>query len=77
MDLGLFLPTMASRGEVPDRVVAAARHAEHLGFESVWAVDQLVSGTGVPITCPLTSISRRGGCGRPLRSFGRRRSSHR
>jgi alkanesulfonate monooxygenase SsuD/methylene tetrahydromethanopterin reductase-like flavin-dependent oxidoreductase (luciferase family) len=29
-------------------VVAAARHAEALGFESAWAVDQLVAGTGAP-----------------------------
>lgn len=49
MDVGVFLPTMGPRGTTPDEVIAAARHAERLGFESVWAVDQLVSGTGVPI----------------------------
>ncbi|WP_217914641.1 LLM class flavin-dependent oxidoreductase [Miltoncostaea marina] len=49
MDLGIFLPTMAPRGAAVGDVVAAARHAERLGFESVWAVDQLVAGTGVPI----------------------------
>lgn len=46
--IGVFLPTMTERGEpVPD-VAAAARHAEDLGFESVWVVDQLIAGTGVP-----------------------------
>ena len=48
-DIGVFLPTLAARGAAPADVVAAARHAEDLGFESVWAVDQLVAGTGVPI----------------------------
>jgi alkanesulfonate monooxygenase SsuD/methylene tetrahydromethanopterin reductase-like flavin-dependent oxidoreductase (luciferase family) len=47
--VGVFLPTLAARGAAPADVVAAARHAEDLGFESVWAVDQLVAGTGVPI----------------------------
>jgi alkanesulfonate monooxygenase SsuD/methylene tetrahydromethanopterin reductase-like flavin-dependent oxidoreductase (luciferase family) len=47
-DLGIFLPTMTSPGRpVPD-VARAARHAEELGFESVWVVDQLVAGTGAP-----------------------------
>ena len=40
-------PQHERAGELPD-VVAAARHAEDLGFESVWVVDQLVAGTGVP-----------------------------
>lgn len=61
MDLGLFLPTMATRGELPDRVVAAARHAEDLGFESVWAVDQLVSGTGVPIVDSTVALAAAAG----------------
>jgi alkanesulfonate monooxygenase SsuD/methylene tetrahydromethanopterin reductase-like flavin-dependent oxidoreductase (luciferase family) len=47
--VGVFLPTLAPRGAAPADVGAAARHAEDLGFESVWAVDQLVAGTGVPI----------------------------
>jgi alkanesulfonate monooxygenase SsuD/methylene tetrahydromethanopterin reductase-like flavin-dependent oxidoreductase (luciferase family) len=46
--IGVFLPTMSPRGERPGDVVAAARHAEALGFESVWAVDQLIAGAGVP-----------------------------
>lgn len=45
MDLGAFLPTL---GEPAD-VVAAARHAEEVGFGSAWVVDQLVAGTGNPI----------------------------
>src|SRR4051794_27695154 len=47
--IGVFLPTMSARGEALADVAAAARHAEALGFESVWAVDQLVAGTGVPL----------------------------
>jgi alkanesulfonate monooxygenase SsuD/methylene tetrahydromethanopterin reductase-like flavin-dependent oxidoreductase (luciferase family) len=47
--IGVFLPTMAERGESPANVVATARHVEDLGFESAWVVDQLVAGTGVPI----------------------------
>jgi alkanesulfonate monooxygenase SsuD/methylene tetrahydromethanopterin reductase-like flavin-dependent oxidoreductase (luciferase family) len=46
---GIFLPTMSERGTVPGDVAAAARHAEELGFESVWVIDQLVAGTGVPL----------------------------
>jgi alkanesulfonate monooxygenase SsuD/methylene tetrahydromethanopterin reductase-like flavin-dependent oxidoreductase (luciferase family) len=46
--IGVFLPTMSERGEAPGDVAAAARHAERLGFESAWVVDQLVAGTGVP-----------------------------
>jgi alkanesulfonate monooxygenase SsuD/methylene tetrahydromethanopterin reductase-like flavin-dependent oxidoreductase (luciferase family) len=47
--IGIFLPTMSERNAAPGDVAAAARHAEVLGFESVWVVDQLVAGTGVPV----------------------------
>ena len=47
-EIGVFLPTMCPPGEVPGDVRAAAQHAEALGFESVWVVDQLIAGTGVP-----------------------------
>lgn len=30
-------------------MAATARHAEELGFESVWVVDQLIAGAGTPI----------------------------
>jgi alkanesulfonate monooxygenase SsuD/methylene tetrahydromethanopterin reductase-like flavin-dependent oxidoreductase (luciferase family) len=46
--IGVFLPTMAERHETLPDVAAAAAQAEALGFESVWVVDQLVAGTGVP-----------------------------
>lgn len=46
--IGVFLPTMVERGERLADVATAARHAEDLGFESAWAVDQLVGRTGVP-----------------------------
>jgi len=47
--IGILLPTVSGRGEAPGDVTAAARHAEDLGFESAWVVDQLVAGTGVPV----------------------------
>ena len=69
--VGVFLPTMSERDDVPGDVVAAARHAEALGFDSVWAVDQLVSGTGVPIVDSTVALSAAGRIGsRP--SPGRR-----
>jgi alkanesulfonate monooxygenase SsuD/methylene tetrahydromethanopterin reductase-like flavin-dependent oxidoreductase (luciferase family) len=46
--IGIFLPTMTATGDEPVDIVAAARHAEDLGFESAWVVDQLVAGTGAP-----------------------------
>jgi alkanesulfonate monooxygenase SsuD/methylene tetrahydromethanopterin reductase-like flavin-dependent oxidoreductase (luciferase family) len=49
LPIGVFLPSLSERkAAVPDPV-AAAVHAESLGFESVWVVDQLVAGTGNPI----------------------------
>lgn len=44
--IGVFLPSLTVPTAPPADVVAAARHAEDLGFESVWVVDQLVAGTG-------------------------------
>jgi alkanesulfonate monooxygenase SsuD/methylene tetrahydromethanopterin reductase-like flavin-dependent oxidoreductase (luciferase family) len=52
---------MAPRGVTPDRVVAAARHAEDLGLESVWAVDQLVAGTGVPLVDSTVALAAAAG----------------
>ena len=46
--IGVFLPTMTARGQDLVDLAATARHAEDLGFESIWVVDQLVAGTGVP-----------------------------
>ncbi|MGU3498779.1 LLM class flavin-dependent oxidoreductase [Mycobacterium sp. C31M] len=43
--VGVFLPTMSPTADIPPDVVAAARHAEALGFESVWVIDQLVAGS--------------------------------
>jgi alkanesulfonate monooxygenase SsuD/methylene tetrahydromethanopterin reductase-like flavin-dependent oxidoreductase (luciferase family) len=57
VNIGVMLPTASARGESPRDVVAAARHAEELGFESVWAVDQLVAGTGFPLLDSLTSLA--------------------
>ena len=48
-DLGIFLPTTGDDRGTPGDVAAAARHAEDLGFESVWAVDQLIAGDGSAI----------------------------
>jgi alkanesulfonate monooxygenase SsuD/methylene tetrahydromethanopterin reductase-like flavin-dependent oxidoreductase (luciferase family) len=44
--IGVFLPSLSDRhAPIPDPV-AAAVHAESLGFESAWVVDQLIAGTG-------------------------------
>ena len=48
-DIGVFLPTSTAPGTPPGDVAAAARHAEEVELESVWAIDQLVAGTGAPI----------------------------
>jgi alkanesulfonate monooxygenase SsuD/methylene tetrahydromethanopterin reductase-like flavin-dependent oxidoreductase (luciferase family) len=56
-ELGIVLPTMSTRDRSPGDVVAAARHAEELGFESVWVVDQLVAGTGVPLLDSMISLA--------------------
>jgi alkanesulfonate monooxygenase SsuD/methylene tetrahydromethanopterin reductase-like flavin-dependent oxidoreductase (luciferase family) len=44
--VGVFLPSLGDRHAPVADVVGAAVHAEALGFESVWVVDQLVAGTG-------------------------------
>ena len=44
--IGVFLPSLSERNAVVPDPVAAAVHAEALGFESVWVVDQLIAGTG-------------------------------
>jgi len=55
--IGVFLPTMSAPDSEPGDVVAAARHAEDLGFESVWAVDQLVAGNGAPILDSMIALA--------------------
>jgi alkanesulfonate monooxygenase SsuD/methylene tetrahydromethanopterin reductase-like flavin-dependent oxidoreductase (luciferase family) len=47
--VGVFLPTMRPQGQALPDIAGSARYAEDLGFESVWVVDQLVAGTGVPL----------------------------
>jgi alkanesulfonate monooxygenase SsuD/methylene tetrahydromethanopterin reductase-like flavin-dependent oxidoreductase (luciferase family) len=46
--IGVFLPSMGEPGRRPGDMAATARHAEDLGFESVWVIDQLIAGTGSP-----------------------------
>jgi alkanesulfonate monooxygenase SsuD/methylene tetrahydromethanopterin reductase-like flavin-dependent oxidoreductase (luciferase family) len=56
--IGVILPTMSDRPDGPvGDVAATARHAEDLGFESVWAVDQLVAGTGLPILDSVVALT--------------------
>lgn len=55
--IGAFLPTMTEPGERPGDVGAAARHAEDLGLESVWVVDQLVAGTGAPFVDSVVALA--------------------
>lgn len=57
LDIGLMLPSMSERDRAPGDIVAAARHAEALGFESVWVVDQLIAGTGVPFVESITALA--------------------
>ena len=65
--IGVFLPTMAEREAVVGDVAAAARHAEELGFESAWAVDQLVAGEGVPILDSTVALAAAAGATTRLR----------
>lgn len=55
--IGVILPTMTERDQALPDVAASARHAEDLGFESVWVVDQLVAGTGVPFVDSTVALS--------------------
>lgn len=57
VDIGVMLPTISTRDRSPGNVAAAARQAEDLGFESVWVIDQLVAGTGVPLLDSMVSLA--------------------
>jgi alkanesulfonate monooxygenase SsuD/methylene tetrahydromethanopterin reductase-like flavin-dependent oxidoreductase (luciferase family) len=61
IDLGVFLPTMTEPGRLPPDPAEAARHAEDLGFESAWVVDQLVAGTGAPFIESIVALSAAAG----------------
>jgi alkanesulfonate monooxygenase SsuD/methylene tetrahydromethanopterin reductase-like flavin-dependent oxidoreductase (luciferase family) len=65
--IGVFLPTMSERGDSPGDAAATARHAEHLGFESAWVVDQLVAGTGVPFVDSTVALAAAAGATTTLR----------
>ncbi|MCU1393554.1 MAG: hypothetical protein JWM34_1982 [Ilumatobacteraceae bacterium] len=61
MEVGVFLPTM-HRADAPQLdVVAAARHAEAVGLSSIWAVDQLIAGRGVPFVESIVALSAAAG----------------
>jgi alkanesulfonate monooxygenase SsuD/methylene tetrahydromethanopterin reductase-like flavin-dependent oxidoreductase (luciferase family) len=55
--IGVFLPTMSGPKDRPGDMVATARHAEDLGLESLWVVDQLVAGTGTPFIESVVSLA--------------------
>ena len=59
--IGVFLPTMSRRGQALGDIGAVARQVEDFGFESAWAVDQLVAGTGVPIIESTVALSAAAG----------------
>lgn len=65
--IGVFLPTMSPPGEPLPDVAATARHAEALGFESAWVVDQLVGGTGAPFIDSTVALGVAAGATRTLR----------
>jgi alkanesulfonate monooxygenase SsuD/methylene tetrahydromethanopterin reductase-like flavin-dependent oxidoreductase (luciferase family) len=70
-DIGVTLPTMSMPGELPGDVASAARAAEDLGFESAWAVDQLIAGTGTPLIDAMVALSAAAGATTRLRlGFG-------
>lgn len=69
--IGVFLPTVTDRHEPMPDPVAAARHAEELGFESAWVVDQLISGSGVPVLDSVTVVAAAAGATSHIRlAFG-------
>src|ERR1700761_9188787 len=57
VEVGVVLPSMSRRDGRAGDIPALARQAEQLGFESVWVVDQLVAGTGVPVLDSLTALA--------------------
>src|ERR687891_596601 len=59
--IGAFLPTMSAPGDEPGDIAASARHAEDLGLESVWTVDQLVAGTGAPFIESVVALAAAAG----------------
>jgi alkanesulfonate monooxygenase SsuD/methylene tetrahydromethanopterin reductase-like flavin-dependent oxidoreductase (luciferase family) len=59
--VGVFLPTMTAPGEELIDIATSARRAEDLGFESAWAVDQLIAGTGVPFVDSTVALSAAAG----------------
>jgi alkanesulfonate monooxygenase SsuD/methylene tetrahydromethanopterin reductase-like flavin-dependent oxidoreductase (luciferase family) len=60
-DIGVFLPSMSGPKGQPGDMAATARHAEDLGLESVWVVDQLVAGTGTPFIESVVSLAAAAG----------------
>lgn len=61
LEVGVFLPSMSRPGELPGDIATAARRAEELGMESVWAVDQLIAGTGTPLIDSTVALSAAAG----------------
>ena len=60
-EIGVFLPTMSAAGAAVADVIVAARQAEELGFESVWAVDQLIAGRGAPFVDSTVALAAAAG----------------
>ena len=59
MELGVIC--RRCRGATAGRVTVRPQpQAEERGFESVWSVDQLVAGTGVPVLDSLTALAAAG-----------------
>ena len=60
-EIGVFLPTMSAAGAAVADVIVAARQAEELSFESVWAVDQLIAGRGAPFVDSTVALAAAAG----------------
>lgn len=57
MKLGVFLP-VSGRAAVPEVLTDAARQAESLGFDSVWAAERLVNPWAMTTTYPYSATQQ-------------------
>jgi alkanesulfonate monooxygenase SsuD/methylene tetrahydromethanopterin reductase-like flavin-dependent oxidoreductase (luciferase family) len=66
--IGVALPSIGNAVHpTPGDMAATARHAEQLGFESVWVVDQLIIGAGDAVLDSLLALSVAAGATRTVK----------
>ena len=66
-NIGVFLPSMSGPKDQPGDMASSARHAEDLGLESAWVVDQLVAGMGAPFIESVVSLAAAAGATTQIR----------